>query len=61
MQERCRQHVRPLEEPVLHVHASKSMGSGSLQLVGGVPSVQEVQEGVVEPEMPRVNAARPHR
>ena len=60
-QERCRQHVRPLEEPILPVHASESMGSRSSQLVGGVPPVPEAQEGAVEPETPRVNVARPHR
>ena len=37
------------------------MGYGSLQLVGGVPPVPEAQERVAEPEMPRVNAARPCR
>ena len=61
MQERRRQHVQPLEEPILSVHASKSTGSGSSQLVGGVPTVPEAQEGVAEPEMPRVNVARLHR
>ena len=37
---------------------SKSTGSESLQLVGGIPTVPEAQEGVTEPEMPRLNAAR---
>ena len=61
MQERCRQCIWPLEQPALPVHASESTGSGSSQLVGGVPPVPEAQEGVVEQEMPRVNAARPRR
>ena len=61
MQERRRQHVWPLEEPTLPVHASESNGSGSSQLVGGAPPVPEAQEGVMEQEMPRVNAARLHR
>ena len=43
------------------MHASESMGSESLQLVGGIPTVPEAQEGVAELEMPRLNAARPHR
>ena len=60
-QERCRQLVWPLEEPILSVHASKLMDLGSSQLVGGVPPVLEAQEGAAEPEMPRVNAARPRR
>ena len=42
------------------MHASESTGSGSLQLVGGVPPVLETQEGVVELETPRVNVARLH-
>ena len=61
MQERCRQCVRPLKEPTLPVHTSESNGSGSSQLVGGAPPVPDAQEGVMEQEMPRVNAARPHR
>ena len=61
VQERHRQCVRPLKEPILPVHVSESMGSGSSQLVGGVPTVPEAQEGAVELEMPRVNAARPRR
>ena len=61
VQERCRQHVQPLEEPILPVHASESMGSESLQLVDGVPPVPEAQEGVAELETPRANAARLHR
>ena len=60
-QERHRQRVRPLEEPILPVHASKSTGSGLSQLVGGVPPVLEAQEGAAELEMPRVNVARPRR
>ena len=60
-QERCRQHIRPLEQPALPVHVSESTGSGSSQLVGGVPPVPEAQEGAVEQEMPRVSVARPHR
>ena len=61
VQERHRQCVRPLEEPILLVHVSESTGSGSLQLVGGVPPVPEAQDAVMELEMPRVNAARPRR
>ena len=61
MQERCRQHIQPLEQPALPIHASESTGSGSSQLVGGVPPVPEAQDGVVELEMPRDNAARPCR
>ena len=45
----------------LPVHANESSGSGSSQLVGGAPPVPEAQEGVMEQEMPRVNAARLHR
>ena len=37
------------------------LGSGSSQLVGGVPPIPEAQEGVAEQETPRANAARPHR
>ena len=48
-QERCRQWVRPLEEPILPVQAKESTSSGSSQLIGGVPTVPETQEGVVEP------------
>ena len=40
MQERHRQCIRLLEQPTLHVHVNKSMGSGSSQLVGGVPQFQ---------------------
>ena len=61
MQERRRQRVRPLEEPVLPVPANKSTSSGSSQLVGGIPTVPETQEGVTEQETPRLNVARPHR
>ena len=61
MQERCRQQVGPLEEPVLPVPANESTSSGSSQLVGGIPMVPETQEGVMEQEMPRVNVARPGR
>ena len=60
-QERHRQRIRPLEEPILPVHVSKSTGSESLQLVGGVPPVPEAQEGAAELGTPRANAARPHR
>ena len=58
MQERRRQCVQPLEEPILPVHVSESTGSGSSQLVGGVPPVPEAQDAVTELEMPRVNVAR---
>ena len=43
------------------MHASKLTDSGSSQLVGGVPPVPEARDGAAELEMPRVNAARPHR
>ena len=56
-----RRHVRPLEEPTLPVHASESVGSGLSQLVGGVHPVPEAQDAATELEMPRINAARPHR
>ena len=60
MQERCRQRIWPHEQPALPIHVSGSASSGSSQLVGGVPLVPEAQDGVVEPETPRVNAARLH-
>ena len=60
-QERCRQWVRPLEEPILPVQAKESTSSGLSQLVGGVPTVLEVHEGAAEPETPRLSAARPRR
>ena len=60
MQERHRQRVRPLEEPVLPVHASESMGSESLKLWVEYPQSGS-QEGVAELETPRANVARPHR
>ena len=41
VQERHRQWVRPLEEPVLPVQANKSTSSGSSQLVGGIPCYQK--------------------
>ena len=58
-QERHRQRVRPLEEPVLPVQANESTSSGSSQLVGGIPTLPETQEGATELEMPHTNAARP--
>ena len=61
VQERCRQRVRPLEEPVLPVPVNESTSSGSSQLVGGIPTVPETQEGATEQETPRLNAARPRR
>ena len=61
VQERCRQQVRPLKEPVLPVPANESTSSRSSQLVGGIPTVPETQEGVTEQEMPRLNVARPRR
>ena len=61
MQERCRQWVRPLKEPILPVQVNESTSSGSLQLMGGVPTVPEAQEGAMELETPRLNAARPRR
>ena len=39
VQEKRRQHVRPLEEPVLPVQVNESTSSESSQLVGGVPPV----------------------
>ena len=60
-QERCQQQVRPLEEPVLPVQANESTHSRSSQLVGGIPTLPEAQEGATEQEMPRTNAARPRR
>ena len=60
-QERCWQRVRPLEEPVLPVPANESTSSGSSQLVGGIPTLPEAQEGVTEQEMPHTNTARPCR
>ena len=60
-QERHRQWVRPLEEPVLPVQANESTSSGSSQLVGGIPTLPEAQEGATELETPRTNAARPRR
>ena len=61
MQERRRQRVRPLEEPILPVPANESTSSRSSQLVGGIPTLPETQEGVTEQETPRTNAARPRR
>ena len=61
IQERHRQCIHPLEQPTLPVHVSESMGSGSSQLVGGVPPVPEAQEGVAEQETPQVKVARPHK
>ena len=60
-QEKQRQCVQPMEEPVLPVQANKSTSSGSSQLVGGAPPVPEAQEGVTESGMPRLNVARPCR
>ena len=61
MQEKRRQRVKPLEEPVLPVQANESTSSGSSQLVGGAPPVPEAQEGVMELEAPRLNMARLRR
>ena len=61
VQERHWQQVRPLKEPVLPVPANESTSSGSSQLVGGVPTVPETQEGATEQDMPQLNVARPHR
>ena len=49
-QERRRQWVRPLEEPVLPVPVNESTSSGSSQLVGGIPTLPETQEGATEQE-----------
>ena len=61
VQERCRQRVRPLKEPVLPVPANESTSSRLSQLVGGIPTVPETQEGAMEQDMPRLNVARPCR
>ena len=61
MQERRRQRIRPLEEPVLPVQANESTSSGSSQLMGGIPTLPEAQEGATELETPCTNAARPRR
>ena len=61
VQERRRQWVRPLEEPVLPVPVNKSTSSGSSQLVGGIPTLPETQEGATEQETPQMNVARPRR
>ena len=61
MQERRRQRVRPLEEPILPVLANESTSSRSSQLMGGIPTLPESQEGATEQETPRMNVARPHR
>ena len=42
------------------MQVNESTSSGSSQLVGGVPLVSEAQEGVMELEVPRLNAARLH-
>ena len=60
-QEKHRQWVRPLEEPVFPVPAKESTSSGSSQLVGGIPTAPETQEGVTEQETPWMNVARPRR
>ena len=62
MQERCRQCIRPQEQPALPIHVSGSASSGSSQLVGGVPpSSRGSGWSAVEPETPRVNVARLRR
>ena len=58
-QERRRQWIRPLEEPVLPMPVNESTSSGSSQLVGGIPTVPETQEGATEQETPRMSVARP--
>ena len=40
-QERRRQRVQPLEEPILPVQVKESTSSGSSQLIGGVPTTLE--------------------
>ena len=61
VQERHRQCVRPLEEPILPGACESNLRVlDRLQLVGGVPPVPEAQDAVMELEMPRVNAARLH-
>ena len=60
-QETHRQCIQPQEQPTLPIHLTGSASSGSSQLVGRVPSVPEAQEGTVEQETPRVNAARLYR
>ena len=58
MQERHRQRVRPLEEPVLSVPVNESTSLGSSQLMGGIPTIPETQEGATEQETPRMNAGK---
>ena len=60
-QERCRQCIRPQEQPSLPIHLTRSASSRSSQLVGRVCPVPEAQEETAEQETPRVNAARLHR
>ena len=57
-QERCRQCMRPQEQPTLPIHSTRSASSGSLQLVGRVPPVPEAQEVTEEQETPRINTVR---
>ena len=38
---------------------NESTSSGSSQLVGGIPTVPETQEGATEQETPRMSVARP--
>ena len=61
-QERCRQRIQTLEQPSLPIHAAGSASSrSSQQLVGGVPSIPEGQDGAAEQETPRVSASRLRR
>ena len=43
------------------MQANESTSSRSSQLVGGIPTLPEAQEGATELETPRTNAARPRR
>ena len=60
-QERCRQCIRPQEQPTLPIHLTRSASSRSSQLVCRVPPVPEAQEETAEQETPRINVTRPCR
>ena len=42
-QERCRQHIRPQEQPTFPIHLTRSASSGSSQLVGRFPQFQRLR------------------
>ena len=60
-QERCRQYIRPQEQPTLPIHTNGSTSSRSSQLVHRVPPVPEAQDGAMEPETPKVHVGKLHR